>query len=195
MDQVSVGSMIKGEGTEEPLGFLTVLNLHWHSAHSTNQQDGGAVKWPQQLRTYLLKHTPPQYRTQMIQTLDDSHTGIIIQSRLINAPPQIIPQLHQCLSDDIAYATKEALWTTATTPAAQQLNQLYRDSFKFKQFILIGRTFTPAATPNATKTKQKNANNHGAIDSSAFVSPFASKKKQQKAAAAAASGSASASSS
>jgi len=214
VDQVCAGSMIKGEGTDEPLGFLSALNLDFHSKHGRSEVDGMPVRWVSQLKRHLLKHAPsPQVRSQLESALDDPHTGLLIQSRLINVPPQIIPPLHQCFMEDIAWAEQNAALSNtfkhqpskpkssraatsaaaassssssagaAATPASSSpsaalpSDAAYRASFRFKQFVLVARTFTPLSDQ---RNKQSGSKLQSLPNSSEFVSPFASKKKQKQ---------------
>jgi len=179
--QAAVGSTMKGEGTDEPLGFLSLLNLAWQEQHARNEQSGQPVQWVVQLRKYVLRHAPPQHRAAVEAALRDPRTGLLIQSRLLNAPPQMVPHLHQALLDDLDWAASNALlpigdsFPTPPPSDEKQLaeaTQAYRDSFNCQQLLFIGRTFKPA--PGAAKQKQIGQQ---------FVSPFASKKKQKKAAA------------
>lgn len=192
VSQVGVGSMVKGEGTEEPLGFLSAVNLAWQASKGRHSDSGEALKWPAQFKSYILKHTPSQFRATFESALSSKDLGLLIQSRLLNVPPQIVPQLHQCLLDDLTWTRENGVPPTpaaataaaASAPSAAE-TAAYRSSFVFKTLLLVGRTFKPPAG-SARQAK---------IDVvPAFVSPFASKKKQKKAAAGEAASSAAAAS-
>lgn len=73
VDQVAVGSMVKGEGTEEPLGFYTALNLAYQEENGRSQ-DGKPVKWVTQLRKHMYVHTRRQHTTHHLPSIcpDDS---------------------------------------------------------------------------------------------------------------------------
>jgi hypothetical protein len=179
--QPAVGSTLKGEGTDEPLGFLSLLNLAWQETHARSEQSGAPVTWVSYLRKYVLRHTPVAQRPTMEAALRDPSTGLLIQSRLLNAPPQMVPHLHQALLDDLAWATTNASlpggdsYPASAAPSnVEQATKAYRDSFKCKQLLFIGRTFRPAPGAAGGKKAQQPQQQ--------FVSPFASKKKQKQAA-------------
>jgi len=194
--QGGVGSTIKGEGTDEPLGLLSALSLAWQEQHAVSEQDPAVkVQWPAQMRRYVLRHTPPAHRAVVTAALNDPSTGLLVSARLLNAPPQMVPHLHQCLLDDLSWAQVHAIppvaahLTGAAAKAAANpppnVLKAYRDSFKFKQLLLIGRTFRPPpGAAGVGKGKQRTEVLQPAVQQ--FVSPFASKKKQKQAAAAAA---------
>lgn len=112
-----------------------------------------------------LKHAPAESKSVFESALSDQNTGLLVQGRLLNVPPQIIPALHGALLEDMS-------WAQANRAA-------YGAQFKFKQYVLIGRMFKPP--PGS-----KKALRHDIEPPTQFISPFASKKKQKKAAAAAA---------
>jgi hypothetical protein len=162
--QVSVGSMVKGEGTEEPLGFATVLSMAWEEKYAKNVS-GGKVKWPEQLRAYIVSHAPAALRSTFQTALASQSTGLLIQGRLVNVPPQIVPQLHDELMEDVT-------WTRSNTGP-------YGSYFAFTQYLLIARKFKPA--PGSQRTQQQDV-----LQKAQFIAPFQSGKKKQKKAAAAA---------
>ena len=189
VSQVCVGSMVKGEGTEEPLGFLSVLNLSWQATKGRHSDSGMPLSWPAQFKKYILQHVPSSHRSTFEAALSSKDLGLLIQNRLLNVPPQIVPQLHQCLLDDLEWSGENGVPPTPASAAAAAASPsaadiaAYRSSFDFKTLLLVGRTFKPPAG-SARQAK---------IDVvPAFVSPFASKKKQKKAAGEAASSAASA---
>lgn len=77
------------------------------------------------LRAYLLdkceKHSPPAMKQQFIDILsdDDKQTGLLINERFINIPPQISVPLLENLQDEINRASKK------------------RDAFKFTHFLML----------------------------------------------------------
>lgn len=166
VDQVAVGSTIKGEGTEEPFGFLSALSFDWHEKYGKNQ-DGGKMVWPAQLKKYIIQKAPSHLKSIFEQTLADPRTALLIQGRLINAPPQIIPQLHTSLQEDIAWALENT--------------GEYGKHFDIGQYVMIGRKFKPA--PGSKGQLRQDV-----LASAQFSGPLGAakgKKKQKQAAAAA----------
>eukprot|EP00877_Chromochloris_zofingiensis_P014484 jgi/Chrzof1/928/Cz01g34040.t1 len=70
------------------------------------------------------------------QAWDAPDTALLLNERLINCPPQVAPPLVQALFDEITWATED------------EKTQVLKDSFRFKQYILLTRVYCdPIAEP------------------------------------------------
>jgi protein BCP1 len=138
-NQVSVGTMVKGEGTDEPLGFSTALSLQRH-------KDQACV---QQLQEDMLCIAPnAETRQQLADVLGDEKNpvGLIVQERLINLPYDLVPKLHQALCDDLKWAV------------ANETSDELKASFQFSRFVLLTRCFDGTGLgvhANQTKPSKK----------------------------------------
>lgn len=69
-------------------------------------------------------------RRPLPQAWDSPHTGLIVNERLINCPPQLAPPLLQALLDEVAWATED------------EPTQERRESFKFERYIMVTRVYS-----------------------------------------------------
>ena len=105
--QVEVGTTIKADGTDEPLGIITALPLP------------PLLSAPlplNQLHAYLSSHVPAAYKARLNALFSSSsHNVLMVQSRLLNTPTALVGPLHSALVEDIQWAA--ANQPTATQPA------------------------------------------------------------------------------
>eukprot|EP00775_Hariotina_reticulata_P001502 gene1502-1840_t len=116
--QSAVGTVVRTGEDEDPIGVMTVLNTHQHK-----QQP-----WMQQIRQYLVdKSRDAAVRDAISKAWDSPTTGLIINERLINSPPQLAPPLVQALFDEIGWATED------------MQTQEDRQAFQFQHYVLMTR--------------------------------------------------------
>ena len=74
--------MAKGDGTDEPLGFITCINLHKHAKSP-------AVK---KVKKFLLSKAPAKEKQHLARLLEDrtKQVGLIISDRMINFPVELV---------------------------------------------------------------------------------------------------------
>ncbi|GBF97124.1 hypothetical protein Rsub_10135 [Raphidocelis subcapitata] len=119
--QSSVGTVVKTGEDDDPIAVMTALNTRSH----------GAASFAKQVKEFLLGKAPDEAaRKQFAEAWDAEGTALMINERLINAPPQLAPPLMQALFDEIAWATED------------EPSEEARRAFKLKRFVLITRAYT-----------------------------------------------------
>ncbi|KAK9816526.1 hypothetical protein WJX72_001568 [[Myrmecia] bisecta] len=134
--QPRVGSVVKTDAGEAPLGVTSVLNLTWHAQLAALAE----------VKQYLLARCPdPQRSKLLLEAWSAPKTGLVVSERLINCPPELAPPLQQALFDEISWATED------------EPSQALRDSFRFEQFILLSRVYADPAprTDRGGSTKRQ----------------------------------------
>eukprot|EP00210_Caulerpa_lentillifera_P000543 g524.t1 len=122
IQQKTVGTVLKcGEGEDAYLcGFISVFNMH------QNRE----VKWIQQVKAFIIQRCQDSQKKETFQdAMDSVRTGLMVNERLLNCPPQVGPPLNQALFEEISWAQED------------EPTQELRDSFKFEQYILITKAF------------------------------------------------------
>ncbi|WIA22012.1 hypothetical protein OEZ85_004365 [Tetradesmus obliquus] len=118
--QASVGTVVRTGEDEDPIAVMTVLNTQQH------KQAG----FLQQIRQYVLgKCKDAALKDKLAKAWDAPGTGLIINERLVNCPPQLAPPLVQALFDEVGWATEDE-------------PQDVRDHYKFKQYLLLTRVYS-----------------------------------------------------
>jgi len=145
-NQVSVGSMVKAEGEDQPLAFITAMNL-------LQYEDQKCVK---QLTAWLLSQCKDSAKKKTLQGLLESPTcGLLIQEGVVNLPLELVPNLHQSIQDDIAWAIENE-------------EEDVRVFFKFDTMLMVmryageapgsvGTTSTSASSSSCSKSSKSNA--------------------------------------
>jgi protein BCP1 len=61
-----------------------------------------------QIRSYLIGKSPPSLKPKLEQLFGDKtkQLGLLINDRILNLPHELVPRLHTCLLEDIAWACK-----------------------------------------------------------------------------------------
>jgi protein BCP1 len=132
--QTSVGTVVKSGEDEDPIGVASVLSLHRYRDLNCLQQISAHVvqhcsdaKLKQQLTSVGICHAcgnstlssccdfpirqvagcKPLQSVCCVQVLRDAGTGLLLNQRLVNAPPQVAPPLMQALFDEISWAVED----------------------------------------------------------------------------------------
>ncbi|MES1911889.1 MAG: hypothetical protein MHM6MM_004251 [Cercozoa sp. M6MM] len=127
-NQVSVGTMIKnGPWEEQPLCFATALNP-FAPQHRERRSIRHVIQW-------LRNKAKAAKETALLELLDEAEqgklcVGLLLQHRLINLPPGLIPALHNSLLEDVQFAR------TNKEDTAEE-----RASFNFDKYIVMSRVF------------------------------------------------------
>ena len=117
--QVEVGTTIKADGTDEPLGVITALPL-------PPLQNAPLPLY--QLHSYLSSHVPAAYRARLSALFSStSHNVLLVQSRLLNTPTALIGPLHTALIEDVQ-------WAATNSSSAHSHNPWHID-----RVLLLGR--------------------------------------------------------
>lgn len=85
--QASVGAMIKADSMDQPLGYISAINLHRH-------KDLESVK---QIKKYFLSKANGTSKTKMEALFNDPkrQLGLLLSERIVNLPMELVPPLHQ----------------------------------------------------------------------------------------------------
>ena len=106
--QVEVGTTIKADGTDEPLGLITALPLPplLNAPLPLNQ-----------LHAYLSSHVPAAYKARLNALFSSSSRNVLlVQSRLLNTPTALVGPLHSALVGDIQWAASHHSTTQHANP-------------------------------------------------------------------------------
>ncbi|PRW58681.1 p21-carboxy-terminal region-binding [Chlorella sorokiniana] len=151
-DSVGVGSVIKCGEEDDPIGVSTVLPLGRH----------GGAKPLQELRAFLLA-AAGDCRQRLEQAWAAPGTGLVINERLVNCPPELAEPLQESLYGEVAEAAED-----------EELPKAEREQFQLKRFLMVVRAYSdPSQQPDAAGSSGSGSKQQG-------------KKKKQKGAAAAA---------
>lgn len=150
--QSSVGTVVKSGEDEDPIGVVSPLNLQRYRDLEALQQIG----------QHLLEHCSDAKRKQQLSTaLQDPGTGLLVNERLVNAPPQVAPPLMQALFDEISWAVEDE-------PTKER-----QDSFRFTQYLMIASAYRDpqAATEEAAQRPAKPAKKRPKLEPLVYVKP------------------------
>lgn len=139
--QASVGTVIKGDGSPNPLAFITALNLSRH-------KDLECVK---QLKQFLVANASGATAQKMSALLNDATqcVGLIIQERIANLPIELVPHLHKSLLDDLSWAVQN------------EISDAHRAQFKFDKIVVLTRAMRGSvAQSQGKKTKKQKQKQH-----------------------------------
>jgi protein BCP1 len=98
-----IGSSIKVEGSEDCIGFISVIDIH----RNENK------KFILEFKQYLLKNCCDNIIKKIIHRLfgnKNKGLGLILNERVLNSPPQIAPHLLSILHEEISSLEKKGFW-------------------------------------------------------------------------------------
>lgn len=126
IQQSQVGTVVRTGADEDPIAVMTVLNTQQHkgSGFMSHIKD-----------RMLSKCRDTAVKQQLSKAWEQPGTGLLINERLINSPPQLAPPLVQALFSEISWATED------------EPTQERRDAFKFKRYLLMTRVFCDPLPP------------------------------------------------
>eukprot|EP01120_Amphizonella_sp_Union-15-10_P015824 TRINITY_DN820_c0_g1_i2.p1 TRINITY_DN820_c0_g1~~TRINITY_DN820_c0_g1_i2.p1 ORF type:complete len:279 (+),score=60.90 TRINITY_DN820_c0_g1_i2:92-928(+) len=99
--QQNVGSLIKVDGDDEGFGFITTINLQVHKGLPSIQELVFHIK------SQVSKYAPKEQIDSWNKLIDSPTTGLIINERMFNVPPQLAPHLLKCLFEEIQWAIED----------------------------------------------------------------------------------------
>lgn len=126
-NQAVIGTTLKADGTDEPLGLLTAIPISEHKSKLSLRQ----------FYSYCSSHLPAAEKASFERDFHASSTGLMVSTRLVNTPHQLIHPLHSALLADIEWAVTQ--------------NEIAKP---FDRFILLARCF---AQPDASMRRQKSS--------------------------------------
>ncbi|KAJ1805868.1 Mss4p nuclear export, partial [Coemansia sp. RSA 2599] len=94
--QTAIGSTVKMDETGDPYAFLTVLGMQEH----------GQKEVVGQIRQYLLKKVPGSEKPRLEKILA-ANVGLVLNERIINMPPQIVPPMFRMLMEELGWAKED----------------------------------------------------------------------------------------
>jgi protein BCP1 len=124
-EQASVGTMLKVDGGAAPLAFVSALSMRRHAATTSMKQ----------LRAFIIAASPTDAAKTALRTLLDDkqkNVGLLLASRLVNTPLEVVPPLYVSLKDDIAWAVDN------------EIDEAHRKQFKFTHLIRLARCYAAA---------------------------------------------------
>ncbi|KAL6638653.1 hypothetical protein ACP70R_023764 [Stipagrostis hirtigluma subsp. patula] len=160
--QTTVGTVVKladdeeeeeGEGNDgakpsnndddDLFGLISVLNLGRHGEHRCIKD----------LQEYLLGVCADKDTKKKLKSmLEDkaSSVGLLVCRRFVNFPYELVPRLYEALFNEVSWATED------------EPTQELRDSFKFKQYLLVVRILE-RKTPAKHKVKNSKDGDEPAV--------------------------------
>lgn len=135
--QSTVGSVVKTGEDGDPIGIISVLNLHKHSN----------MTFVKELKSHLRCKCPDKESQKEIDRVFTTQgVGLILSERLLNCPPSMSAPLQDAIFDEIAWATED------------EPTEELRKSFVFHEYLMISRVYQ---APEGTSGKQSHNNNKG----------------------------------
>jgi len=139
-----VGSVVKTAEDDDPIALFTVMNTLMHK----NKE------WMKQVREFLTtKCCDAALKDKVKQAFDQQGTALLINERLINAPPKLAPPLMQFLFEEVKEASKD-----------KELADDVRQSFKLQRYLVATRVYedrerqpTDGAGPSRATKKSRMA--------------------------------------
>lgn len=120
IEQSIVGTVVKSGEDEQPIGVASLLNVKRY----------GDLEAMQQIKAHLIRScADAATREKLLPALEDARTGLLVNERVINCPPQIGPPVMKALFDEIEWAVQDG-----STSEIQ-------DSFRIRQFLIIAPAF------------------------------------------------------
>ncbi|MCO5575211.1 hypothetical protein L7F22_029009 [Adiantum nelumboides] len=132
LGQPTVGTVIKTAEDESPIGVITVLNLGRYKEKSSlvHVYDFLERNVSDSTKLEVFNHNP-------------SEVGLLISERLINIPEELAPPLYKGLLDEVSWAIED------------EPTKFLRDSFKFKQYLILSRIFQQLPKKEKEKSLKK----------------------------------------
>ncbi|KAL4430950.1 hypothetical protein ABPG75_006206 [Micractinium tetrahymenae] len=158
-----VGSVVKCGEEDDPIGVSTVLNLGRH----------GASKPLQELRAFLLA-AAGGHRDRLDKAWSAAGTGLVVNERLVNCPPELAEPLQDSLYGEVEEAAQD-----------EELPREEREQFKLKRFLMVLRAYADPSQLPAAADAAADSGDKG-MGKAAAAQQQQPKKKKQKGAAAAA---------
>lgn len=95
-----IGTMVVQEEMTDLFGLMTMVNLGMHRD----------LAFVQQIRAYLIDKCPSGKAARLKTLLEnrESACAILVNERMVNLPPQLVPQMHGSLCQDITWARENA---------------------------------------------------------------------------------------
>lgn len=147
-----MGTVVKANGEEGPLGFVSALSVATHAAHP-------ALK---HVLAFLRRHCPPASAAQLeqarggaaatlltaqaprcsfflisvFQTLASPRLGLLLSERMINLPGEVAPPLVSGLFEELRDVGGDWWWASEAAPS-----DALRDSFAFDHLLLLTRVY------------------------------------------------------
>jgi hypothetical protein len=104
-----VGTVVKTAEDDDPIAVMSVLNTQRHAA---------APFMPQILEYITSKCSDASVKQQLQQAWSAPGTGLLLNERLVNSPPQIAPPLVTALFEEIDQAAGDTTDKVDTGPCA-----------------------------------------------------------------------------
>ncbi|KAH7421642.1 hypothetical protein KP509_13G069000 [Ceratopteris richardii] len=133
LGQPTVGTVIKTGEDESPLGVITVLNLGRYKGKSCLLN----------IYDFLKKNVPNCMEIEAVFNDYPDTVGLLVSERLVNIPEELAPPLYKGLLDEVSWATED------------EPTEALRDSFKFKQYLIISRIFQQLPKKKKKKKMKK----------------------------------------
>ncbi|PIA15550.1 hypothetical protein COEREDRAFT_81884 [Coemansia reversa NRRL 1564] len=95
LEQNAIGSTVKLEEGGDPYGFMSVVDMRAHNEKTVIKQ----------IRRYLEKKADLKQMGGRLREILDGHTGLLINERVINMPPQVVAPMLRMLAEETRRAT------------------------------------------------------------------------------------------
>lgn len=137
IQQKTVGSVVKTGEDGDPIGIISVLNLH-------KQKNMAFVK---EIEAHLRSKCPEkEFQKELDKVFNAQEVGLIVSERLLNCPPSMSAPLQDAIFDEIAWATED------------EPTEELRKSFIFQKYLMISRVYQP---PGANSAKRSHGSSTG----------------------------------
>ncbi|KAL4419026.1 hypothetical protein ABPG77_010013 [Micractinium sp. CCAP 211/92] len=152
-----VGSVIKCGEEDDPIGVSTVLNLSRH----------GGSKPLQELRSFLLA-AAGGHRDRLEKAWSAPATGLVINERLVNCPPELAEPLQDSLYGEVEEAA-----------ADEELPKEEREQFTLKRFLMVVRAYADPSLLLAADDAPGSSKDGGKARATQQQQPSKKQKKQK----------------
>ncbi|KAJ2614824.1 Mss4p nuclear export [Coemansia sp. RSA 1365] len=95
LEQNAIGSTVKLEEGGDPYGLMSVVDMRAHNEKTVIKQ----------IKRYLEKKADAQKMGGRLREILDGHTGLLINERVINMPPQVVAPMLRMLAEETKRAT------------------------------------------------------------------------------------------
>ncbi|KAI5083045.1 hypothetical protein GOP47_0002788 [Adiantum capillus-veneris] len=119
LGQPTVGTVIKTAEDESPIGVITVLNLGRYKEKSCLLH----------VYDFLKRNVSDGTKVEAVFNNNPGEVGLLVSERLINIPEELASPLYKGLLDEVSWAIED------------EPTKILRDSFKFKQYLIVSRIF------------------------------------------------------
>lgn len=171
--QSTVGTVVKTGEDDDPIAVMTALNTRRYADRP----------FMREARDFLLKRASTaaaaaaaegggsggsSLREQFEKAWDAEGTALLLNERLVNAPPALAPPLVQALLDEVAWATEDE-----PTPEL-------RASFKVERYVLITRAYTDPLEEGEEAEEEDGEEGRGGASGSGSGDKGKQKQKEKK---------------